>query len=257
MGAFEREGVRFPAVSDASDSAEAAEQSFFDFKCPHCGGQVSFPASAVGQAGECTNCGETFIVPAAGHEKGARLPIPIATGRLTLRRFQLADCDDVAAFMSDEELFTCADGSPMNEQQVHEWIASAAKIRFTTPDKEFPLAIEHNDTRRVIGFANLAVEQVWRKLATISITIGRKQQRQGFGTEALKAALQFCFAVRLHRVTASCDSRNEAAARMCEKAGMKFEAHFREDRAEGFGWADTVWFGILDRESPGAGGQGG
>lgn len=239
-------------MSDVSPIAESVEDNFFDFECPYCGEPVSFPPSSIGEAGECTSCGETFIVPPAGSEKGVQLPLPRVTARLTLRRFQLSDIDDITEFMSEAELPEYAGTDPMDEQQVSEWIASDARVRLTTPDQHFYLAIERNDERRIIGFVRLGVEQVSRKVAVISLLVARQHQRQGFGTEALRAALDFCFAIRLHRVAASFDRRNEAAARTCEKAGMKFEAQFREDRADGFGWADTVWFGMIERDRGGS-----
>jgi len=67
------------------------EENFLDFKCPYCSEPVSFPESAIGSAQECPNCMASLIVPAAGGETGEKIPIPIATTRLILRRFAMND----------------------------------------------------------------------------------------------------------------------------------------------------------------------
>lgn len=231
-------------------TADEAE-TFFDFQCPCCNQAVSFPPTAIGQAHECPLCGQTLIVPPEGTAVGGRLPIPITTAQLTLRRFQPGDQDDVAELMSHEELFPHTDGQSMDEESVREWLAGDAKITFTTPDQTFYLAVVRNDTDRVIGWVSLTVEAPLRHQASVFVVIAVAHQRQGYGTEALTGLLGFCFlGVHLHRVEGCCDNRNEAGPRLMEKAGMRYEGQFLGNRPDLDGWADTLWFGLLEREWP-------
>ena len=67
------------------------DESFFDFKCPYCGDVNSFPAASAHTLQECASCGDSMVVPDSGAEMGGKLPLPVATPRLLLRRFRLDD----------------------------------------------------------------------------------------------------------------------------------------------------------------------
>ena len=54
---------------------------------------------------------------------------------------------------------------------------------------------------------------------------------------------------RIADVMARLDPRNLASARLCERLGMRHEAHTREDYADRDGtWSDTAVYGLLRRE---------
>jgi aminoglycoside 6'-N-acetyltransferase len=72
---------------------------------------------------------------------------------------------------------------------------------------------------------------------------------QGFATEAAGAVLDLAFAdLGLHRVEARLDARNERSAALCERLGMRQEAHFRDTAVSDGGWADLLVYGLLARE---------
>jgi aminoglycoside 6'-N-acetyltransferase len=52
----------------------------------------------------------------------------------------------------------------------------------------------------------------------------------------------------LHRVQANLDPRKTASAALCERLGMREEAHFVEDLWFKGEWGDTVIYALLDRE---------
>ena len=52
----------------------------------------------------------------------------------------------------------------------------------------------------------------------------------------------------LHRLTADCDPRNHASARVAEKLGMRREAHFVENAWLKDEWVDSLIYGLLDHE---------
>lgn len=73
---------------------------------------------------------------------------------------------------------------------------------------------------------------------------------RGFATESARALVDLAFGhYPLHRLMAQLDPRNLASARLCERLGMRQEAHTREDYPdrEG-GWSDTAVYGLLRRE---------
>ena len=69
----------------------------------------------------------------------------------------------------------------------------------------------------------------------------------GLGTEALKGIIKFGVqAVGLHRIFSGCDIENVASKRVMEKAGMRFESRWRQDRKRNGKWTDGLGFAIID-----------
>ena len=76
--------------------------------------------------------------------------------------------------------------------------------------------------------------------------LSKNYWNMGYGTEALKAAISFCFdKIGMHRISAGCDIDNLASARIMEKAGMVKESHWRKDRFRFGKWKDGLGFSIL------------
>jgi RimJ/RimL family protein N-acetyltransferase len=138
---------------------------------------------------------------------------------------------------------------PIDEKEVVEWLASDRRIKLTTPETTFCLAIELRSQSKVIGSVYLHSTDEFRSQTNVRIYVSRKFQRQGLATEALKAVLGFCFnGIALHRVSAWCDSRNIAARRLAEKAGMRREGELIKERFVNEEWINTVLYGFLNEE---------
>jgi RimJ/RimL family protein N-acetyltransferase len=227
------------------------EENFLDFKCPYCGGAVSFPESAAGFAHECPNCMESLIVPGAGNEAGKKIPVPITTSRLILRRFDTSDWKDLMELAADEEFLQHVDGmAGGEEEQVLHWLESDCQIKLTTPNHPFRLAIQLQDGGKLIGCLTLWFTDQQQLQAIVNIVLHRNHQRKGFAVEAVDAILGFCFeGIKLHRVAARCDSRNTAACRLLDNVGMRREGEFVKDQRLMNGtWANTAWYAALDEE---------
>ena len=225
------------------------EESFVDFKCPYCGDTVSFPRDCVGFAQACPNCTESVIVPEDGSEMGFRPPIPMTTPRLVLRRLQAGDWKDLLECLADEELFRYTEGHPLEEAEMIHWLESDSHVKLTTPGQAFYLGMEVQDGGKLVGYLSLILTDPQRLHAAINILVGRNHQRKGLATEAMAALFDFCFrGIKLHRVTASCDSRNVAACRLVEKAGMRREGVFLKDHFADGEWFDTVSYAVLNED---------
>lgn len=226
----------------------STEENFIDFKCPYCGELVSYPQDAIGFARECFNCLESLIVPEAGTEAGRRIPVPITTPRLVLRRFNASDWKGLMELLSDDEFLGYTDGlQGEGEEHVLHWLESDHHIKLTSPDQTFRLAMELKDGGKLIGFLGLGF--VGRLQAALSINLHRNFQRQGFALEALDALLGFCFeGINLHRVYAGCDSRNAPACRLFEKAGLRREGLFLKNEFANGEWTDTAYYALLREE---------
>jgi [ribosomal protein S5]-alanine N-acetyltransferase len=225
------------------------EDSFIDFKCPSCSEPVSFPQDCAGKAQECPTCGESLVVPASGSEAARKIPLPITTDRLILRRFRGGDWQDLLALMSDEELLAHVESRPLGEDEILRWLESDQHVKLTTPNQPFYLGLENKEAGKLIGFVHVAFTEPQRHQANLALFVNRAFQRRGLASEALAAALRFCLRdLGLHRVTAYCDSRNTAACRLFEKAGLRREGEFRKDRLLNQEWINTLWYALLKEE---------
>src|SRR5215831_19077629 len=97
------------------------EESFIDFACPYCGQDVSFPAEAQGLLRECVNCMEGVIVPRDGSAIGGKIPIPISSKRLILRRLKPEDWSALLECWPDE-----------SEEFVIDWLEKESQVKITT-----------------------------------------------------------------------------------------------------------------------------
>jgi RimJ/RimL family protein N-acetyltransferase len=225
------------------------EENFLDFACPYCGEPVSFPADHAGTAQACPTCNESVIVPGASGEPGTRIPLPLETSRLTLRRFAPGDWKDLLEIMGQEGLFQYTEGGALDEDAVLAWIERDQHVRFTTHGQPVYLGIEAKEGGRLIGFIALHFADNDRRQAQPEIHIMTDWQKKGLGLEAGESLLGFCFeGLKLHRVAASCDSRNAAARRLCERLGLRKEGEFLQNRFLRGEWVDTVFFATLMEE---------
>jgi ribosomal-protein-alanine N-acetyltransferase len=225
------------------------EESFVDFKCPHCSEPVSFPQESAGFAQVCPNCTESFIVPEDGSEVGKHIPLPIKTPRLILRRLAAHDWKDLLELMSDEEFFRYRDGVPLDEDGVLHWLESDAHVKLTTPEQALYLGIEVQNGGKLVGNLSLAFTDPQRLQVTFSIGLNRSFHRQGFALEAVEALLVFCFeGLKLHRVAGWCDSRNIAGCGLMEKVGFRREGEFLKNRWVHGEWTNSVWYALLEED---------
>ncbi len=230
-------------------TAMLTEESFLDFNCPFCGEGLSFPQEDAGQLRECPNCRESVVVPADGSGVGGKPPIPIATARLVLRRLAAGDWKDLLELMSDEQLFRYKQGQPLDEDRILRWLESDSLVRLTTPDQPFFFGVEVKGSGKLIGYCELDFSSPKRDQSELHICLNHDFQHKGFALEALDAVIRFCFeGIRLHRVTARCDSRNAAGCRLLENVGMRREGEFVKDNFVNGEWVNTIWYAALNEE---------
>jgi RimJ/RimL family protein N-acetyltransferase len=222
------------------------EQSFLDFKCPHCGEAVSFPQEEAGFPRACPACMETLLVPEDGSELGGKLPLPSQTARLVLRRFSSADWQDLLAVVSDEELFLYTIDTPLDEDSVLRWLESERTVKLTTPGEWFFIGLELKEESKLIGYASLKLSE---REAGLFIRLHRDYQKKAYALEAMEGVLGFCFeGIKLHRVTAIVDSRNASACHLFERLGLRREGESVKNKWAGGEWVNTVHYAALEED---------
>lgn len=175
---------------------------------------------------------------------------PIETERLTLRLLTRDDVDDVHAWMSDPEVTRYQLYDPRSREQVLDSIDRFSSAVSLVDKGDFlQPAIVERESGRVVGciFVNLSDPE--NETAEIGWALAAAYHGRGFAFEAATAALDLLFGeVEARRVVAELDPRNAASIRLCERLGMRHEAHFVEHMMFKGSWADTGIYGLLARE---------
>lgn len=167
------------------------------------------------------------------------MAIEITTSRLRLREFRPGDWRAVHAFGSDPEVMRyMLAGDPFTERRSRAYVAEAIAWAKEVPRTNYGFAITLLASGQLIGGCRLGITDRERREADVGYGIHRSYWNQGYGTEALRALLEFGFGeLGLSRIVAEVVAANARSIRVLQKAGMKPEAEFR-DRL----WFDGRWW---------------
>jgi len=169
----------------------------------------------------------------------------ITTERLVLRRFRAADQPVLSAYRSDPAIARYQGWGPET---------SAAELARGEPDEPgwFQYAIERAEDHALIGDLGVNTHEN-RMQAEIGCTLAGAYHGQGYATEAVRGILGHLFGVRgLHKVSATCDARNTASARVLTRVGFTREGPRRSHAWTLGEWTDDLLFGLLETEWPAA-----
>lgn len=107
----------------------------------------------------------------------------------------------------------------------------------------------NDDEKTLVGFLHLHHYVEDRKSWELGYCILPAFQRRGYGLEGAKHVLREAFVrYNAHKVVAMCNAHNAASRRVLEKLGMRIEGVFREELPWNGGWADQLFFSILEGE---------
>jgi RimJ/RimL family protein N-acetyltransferase len=113
------------------------------------------------------------------------------------------------------------------------------------------LGIELTADRELIGDVMLRWVSAEHSCGEIGYCFHPSRGGQGYATEAAHATLHLLFDdLGLHRVIARVDARNVASARVCQRLGMRQEAHLVKNEWFKGEWSDELDFALLEAEWP-------
>jgi [ribosomal protein S5]-alanine N-acetyltransferase len=178
-------------------------------------------------------------------------PFFIETPRLLLRDFLPGDWKAVQEYASSPKVVRYVPWGPNTPAQTKTFLHFARRGSREKPRKNFEMAIVLKSNNRLIGGCNIRLLSPIHRNAYIGYCLHPDQWGKGYATEASRALIAFGFSkLKLHRICSTCDTRNEASARVLEKAGLKKEGRLRSDvLMRGF-WRDTYHFAILEPPYP-------
>jgi [ribosomal protein S5]-alanine N-acetyltransferase len=174
---------------------------------------------------------------------------PIETERLLLREFRADDEQDIHAYASDPEVVRLMIWGPNSPEMTKVYLTGVLKAQEQWPRPDVGLAIELKSEQRLIGSIELRIKDDANRAADFGYVLNRRYWGCGYMTEAARAVLDAAFRqLGLHRVWATCDTRNRASYRVMEKLGMRREAHFCKDVMEKGEWRDSYLYAVLAEE---------
>ncbi|MFI7601614.1 GNAT family N-acetyltransferase [Actinoplanes sp. NPDC049681] len=179
----------------------------------------------------------------------------ITTERLVLRRFRLEDAGALAAYRSDPAVARYQSwNSPYSLDKARYAVQTMVAADPGQPGW-FQYAVELADENTLVGDVGVNLADNLRQ-AEIGYTLAPRWQGHGYATEAVRAVLDQLFRVRgLHKVSAECDARNAASARLLERVGFTREGHLRQHTWIKNEWTDDLLYGLLSEEWFSTGGE--
>ena len=174
---------------------------------------------------------------------------PLEGARLRLELLGPSDFEALYAIQSDPEVCRFLLYEPRTPERVHEVLErDAAATRLASPGDFVQPAIR-TPSGLLIGTMYFKLASVDDKTAEIGWLLDPGFQGRGYAREAAALLLDLAFdELGLHRVYAELDPRNAPSVALCERLGMRHEAHFREHMWFKGEWADTGIYAILEQE---------
>ncbi|WP_158104507.1 GNAT family N-acetyltransferase [Amycolatopsis kentuckyensis] len=170
--------------------------------------------------------------------------LPVVTERLIVRRFAAADVPAFAAYRSDPGVARYQSWeAPVPEADAGRLVAEFAVAEEGAPGW-FQYAVELRGGGGLIGDVGVCVDPN-RMQADLGFTMAPAHQRRGYATEAARCVLDRLFESGIRRVSAECDARNTASARLLERLGFRPEGHRRRHTWLKGEWTDDLLFGLL------------
>jgi RimJ/RimL family protein N-acetyltransferase len=172
--------------------------------------------------------------------------VSLRTRRLLIRRFRPEDSTALAGYRSDPDVARYQSWTaPLSTEEADELVRT---FRAGDPVRPgwFQYAIEAEGV--LIGDVGVGRHDNGMQ-AEIGFTLAKPWWRRGYAYEAVSRVLEQLFAADgLYRVSAECDARNQASARLLDRLGFRREGLRRAHTWIKGQWTDDLLFGLLAHE---------
>lgn len=112
-----------------------------------------------------------------------------------------------------------------------------------TKESMLSLAVIYNT--KVIGDLSVWYTDM-KDTVEIGYSFSNEVAGRGLATEAVSSLVFKLFdECNVHRIQANLDARNTASQKLCERIGMRKEAHFIQDFWNKNEWTDSIVYGML------------
>jgi len=177
----------------------------------------------------------------------------LTTLRLKLRLTTRKDIPDIVANINNLNVsrWLAVVPYPYRKKHAEGWLESQKKHTKEKPRKDYTFGIELKSERKIIEGIDIHHIDKYAGKATIGYWLGEDYWRQGYGSEALGAVLNFAFKrLKLRRLEAEVYVGNPSSKKLLEKFGFRREGMKRKAvkcKADGK-IHDAYIYGLLKEE---------
>ncbi|WP_062050371.1 GNAT family N-acetyltransferase [Bacillus sp. JCM 19034] len=165
------------------------------------------------------------------------------TERLTIRPFKSNDLQDVFTIYDNEETCKYLLHDKWTYENRQEEFNKKLENRTLTKETMLSLAVVTNT--KVIGDLSIWYTDM-KDTVEIGYSFSNEATGKGYATEAVSGLVKKLFdEFGVHRIQANLDARNIASQKLCERIGMRKEAHFIQDYWNKGEWTDSFVYGML------------
>lgn len=162
--------------------------------------------------------------------------LTLETERLILRNFIEEDWEALNAIMIDPEVKRYSYFATWDEAERREWFAWLVQDAHDQNRDAYNWAITLKRDGMLIGWFGIgsASNPMEEGDRSCGYALNRQFWGQGYMPEAMRAVYAYEFGtLGTQLITATCDVRNPASARVMEKCGMTYQATFEDDDGQG------------------------
>ncbi|MFC0597555.1 GNAT family N-acetyltransferase [Streptomyces palmae] len=180
----------------------------------------------------------------------ASLSLPLTTDRLLLRLFTAEDVDDMHAYQGLASVARYLYRPPRTRERCVEVIDRIATATAWEQDGDsLTLAVCRQDRPGVIGEVVVTLTHARARQVEIGWVFHPGHHGRGYASEAALALARAAFDhLGAHRLYARLDAENTGSARVCERLGMRKEAHLVESDLDGTRWGSECIYAALAHE---------
>lgn len=172
----------------------------------------------------------------------------IETERLIVRRLRDDDTETLVAYRNLPEVAWMQLWESYTAKQAQELVNAGKVSEPFTAGGWFQFGVALKTTDALVGDLYFKMDEAGKQ-AEIGYTFAPTFQGLGLATEAVKALFDHAFTEQgLHRIYGVTDPRNLPSIALMKRAGMRQEAHHKEDLWFKGAWADDVVYAVLARE---------
>jgi RimJ/RimL family protein N-acetyltransferase len=150
----------------------------------------------------------------------------LETKRLILRPLKDSDAKSIVENINDLNIskWLLVVPYPYKLKDAKQWIGHNKKGWRKKDKSDYSFGIELKEEKKIIGGMGLHKVDKFQGRADVGYWLGKKYQRKGYGSEALKALLDLAFKkLKLRRVEAGVFVGNPSSGKLLEKFGAKKE----------------------------------
>jgi RimJ/RimL family protein N-acetyltransferase len=176
--------------------------------------------------------------------------VNLETERVLLRKFKESDTEAFFTYRTKPEvaLYQGESWDNYTIEQAGAFVKEQMNFVPGIPDTWFQIAIEEKNTGTLIGDCAIHtlpdINQV-----EIGYTLDPRYQNKGYAIETVSCLIDYLFNdLKMHRIIAITDVRNQKSAHLLEKLGMRREGHFIKNIFFRGQYADEYLYALLKEE---------